>query len=395
MNQGAMWAGPTYSDSNIRGTRLTFSTVFGAWFGREDGRYEGTSSRTVLAYPLYALASRWGGSLDFSHANYVLRDFVRTRPRLVDLEETPETDEIPWVYRLRRYVFTSSAVRSFGRKRLVQRATFGHQFLVQRPTFAEGFTDDPLVRQGFARRVFPRSERVSALFARWSLFTPRYRVYRDLNTFDLREDSLLGPSLDLGVTGATVPLGSEADFVRLGGSAGWSFELFDGFQRVGGGFSGRLQDGALIDQQVSAGLYLATPVLFRALRVAADAGVAFLRNARENFFYTLGGDSGLRGYTIGDFQGQAQALGHLEVRSRPLPVWSLRLGGLVFWDAGHAAASLGALRLHNDVGLGLRLLIPQLNPYVIRVDWAFALQDSTHTRAGWPGRASAGFRQAF
>ena len=44
---------------------------------------------------------------------------------------------------------------------------------------------------------------------------------------------------------------------------------------------------------------------------------------------------------------------------------------------------------------GARWLIPQLNSAVLRFDWAFALQNSAYTRAGWPGRFMAGFEQAF
>ena len=51
--------------------------------------------------------------------------------------------------------------------------------------------------------------------------------------------------------------------------------------------------------------------------------------------------------------------------------------------------------LRNDVGIGLRWLIPQFNASVIRLDWAVPLQDGNVTRAGMPGRISAGYLQAF
>jgi len=51
--------------------------------------------------------------------------------------------------------------------------------------------------QQFASRAFPLSERVSDLFLRYELFTPRYRTFRDLDTFDFREDIRLGPYLSL------------------------------------------------------------------------------------------------------------------------------------------------------------------------------------------------------
>jgi len=67
----------------------------------------------------------------------------------------------------------------------------------------------------------------------------------------------------------------------------------------------------------------------------------------------------------------AQAVGHIEARTMALKLAFLRLGGLLFVDAGDAAADASSLTLYSDVGLGLRLLIPQLNIYSLRADWAF------------------------
>ena len=71
--------------------------------------------------------------------------------------------------------------------------------------------------------------------------------------------------------------------------------------------------------------------------------------------------------------------------------------GLAFYDVGNAATSVAALTPYHDFGIGLRWLIPQLNSSVIRIDWAIATQDSPSglTRAGLPGRVSAGFQQVF
>jgi len=86
-------------------------------------------------------------------------------------------------------------------------------------------------------------------------------------------------------------------------------------------------------------------------------------------------DNVLRGYPVGEFVGYgAQLVGHIEARTMALKLAFLRLGGLLFFDAGHAAADAGSLTLYSDVGFGLRLLIPQLNIYSLRADWAFPLR---------------------
>ncbi|MCG5055408.1 MAG: hypothetical protein KA712_20780 [Myxococcales bacterium] len=170
---------------------------------------------------------------------------------------------------------------------------------------------------------------------------------------------------------------------RLGKNGLWSAEL-EGSTR-------RLAD-SWVDNQVRGGLLLATPLLFEAGRVVLRLRADRLIENRAVRNVALGGDSGLRGYPIGAFLGQALAVGNLEVRTRGMRVSFMRLGVAAFWDFGHVAARFSDLVLHHDVGAGLRLLIPQLQPTVIRADWAFATQGPT---AGLPGRFSAGFTQAF
>ncbi len=159
--------------------------------------------------------------------------------------------------------------------------------------------------------------------------------------------------------------------------------------------STRLRDRTFIDQLYSARFYVASPMLRRWLRIVAAATVATIRNDTQRSVFVLGGDTGMRGYAIGDFLGTSELIAHLELRTAPLAIFSQRFGALVFYDVGDATTSLSAIVPKHDAGVGLRWLIPQLNSTVIRIDWAFATQSTTLTRAGFPGRASAGFQQIF
>jgi outer membrane protein assembly factor BamA len=150
------------------------------------------------------------------------------------------------------------------------------------------------------------------------------------------------------------------------------------------------------DQLVQGRATLATPVLARVLRVVAAGNVGFLYENTRKRYFAVGGDNGLRGYPVGEFVGTgAEFIGHIEARSMALKLAFLRLGGLLFFDAGDAAADAGSLTFYDDVGFGLRLLIPQLNTYALRADWAFPLRPAPGMPAGWPGRMSFGFRQVF
>jgi hypothetical protein len=408
MDQGTMSIGPTYIDPNIAGTRLTLTSSVRALFSRADRSAEGSTSSTVLAYPLYSLASKWGGSVTVTHGQGIVRRFLGSRLRTVDFADTPEMEMVPWIYQIKRFGVTTSAVRSFGR-RVIHRVSAGHDYSVVRPSFTEDFPADPALRDRFAAAIFPRSERVSDLFAGYSLFTPRYRVYRDFNAFDLREDVRLGPAADASVARAIPALGSERSFLRLGAGASWTADLLGGLQSVAVRWGGRVENDALVDQSYSASVYFASPVLARTFRLLGEASASAILDDTQNRLFTLGGDTGLRGYVVGDLIGKASSIAHVEARSMPLALASLRFGALVFYDVGDAASpstgegaglwrairAVRRLRPHSDVGFGLRVLIPQLDAYVLRADWAFPTDSTRYTRAGWPGRFSIGFRQVF
>jgi hypothetical protein len=77
---------------------------------------------------------------------------------------------------------------------------------------SDPFPAAPDLRASFARAYFRISERTSDLYVQYDAFTPRYKTYRDLDTYDLAEDQRLGPSLTLKFGRASTWLGSEADF---------------------------------------------------------------------------------------------------------------------------------------------------------------------------------------
>jgi hypothetical protein len=402
MDQGAFEVGPTYVDPNIAGTHLQLTSAVRAIFSRESSEFEGTRSTTEFGYPLWSLATKWGASVSVEHNDSRRRVFsedqIATVPSGCDHAAMPESCFL-LIYD-RRFVGTGAGVvRSFGR-RVVHRLSWGHELATAKTTLTEDFTGDEAARADLLG-ILPVSETSSALFARYRLFTPSYAEIRDLDTFDFREDLRTGPSLDLKLSVAREELGSDASFLEPLAAAGWGLALGGGFQRASIGFEGRQKDGELVDRVVSMSAYAASPKIARLLRVIGEVQYAGLYHETRNRRFTAGSNTGLRGYEINQFacfEGRdprpchARMLGHVEVRTMPLKVLFLRLGAVAFWDFGHAAEYRPDLVLHHDVGGGFRLLIPQVDPYVLRLDWAIPL---TGESKGLPGRVSLGFFQVF
>jgi hypothetical protein len=409
LEPGNMMLGPNYLDPNVFGTRLRLLAAFYEIWARRIGEIaagsrEGSASRVRVEYPFYALSSRWGAFVDGSYKNSVLRNlsgpaFRKFNPTTGRCTGPADTDyagvdpNADCAFRMRYGALTSGLTRSFPKPWLIQRITVGNEVGLVRPSFLSDFPEEP--RQAFSEVFFRRSERTSDLYLQYDAFTPRYRTYRDLDTFDLAEDNRLGPSVTLKLGRASTLLGSERGFFVFKAEAHVNLALAGGFQSVGASWESREYREGWRDQLVKASFYAATPVLARGIRVVAAGVAGFIADDIHRGYVYLGALEGLRGYQVDQFYGYDFYHAHLEARSVGLPVYSLRLGVLAFADAGHAALDFESLRFFGDVGAGLRLLIPQFNAEVLRCDWAFPVRSYGRLAAGWPGRLSCGYHQAF
>jgi len=396
MDLGAFNIGPQYVDKNIAGTHLQLLSRFDGVFTRDGGEYEGTRSYTSFGYPLWSLDRKYGAGVVMTHFNAVRRSFEGPDLRLYDNPDTPEVEAIPYQFHERDFDIETSGVRQLGHS-VKHRFTVGHELTVRRPNVLDGFPGDDVAQAAFERDVLPRSERASLLFARYAVFTPWYRVYRNIDSFDLTEDVQIGPDASVEVGAAREEIGSEANFLSATAAAAWTVDIIgDGLVRASAGVTGRRQDGEFIDVVRSASISGATPALL-GMRLAARSLWARRYNETNNRFFTVGGDTGLRGYTIGDFAGQIRVLNNLELRTFPIRILFARFGGIAFWDFGHAADCYSGcdnpLVLQHDVGVGLRGLVPQLQPYVFRLDWAIPLTGPTQGVGG--SRVIFGVQQVF
>ncbi len=397
MNQGQVAIGPYYLDKNLMGRHLELRVSADALFERaaliDDQSFEseGSQSTLSLSRPLWNLAEKWGASVSFSHRFAKERSFRGAALRTYDNPDTDEREAAPWRYEMRRWSASISGVRQFG-KRVKQRVGGGYSLESQRPELEDGFAGDAALAAAFERDVLPRSELISLPFVNYSLFTPRYRTFRNVSTYDLAEDAQLGPNLDASMGFGLGLLGSDNTFVRGSFGGGYTHAFgSDGLIRASATTAARLDGGELIDNTASAELRLLGPSVRRLGRLVAELRVSTLWNETQNRFYSIGSDTGLRGFAIGEFTGARKLALQLEGRSRPWRLAFFRLGGVLFYDAGGAANSFGQMGLHHDVGIGLRALIPQLSRELMRFDFAFPLDGSGAGKL----RFLAGFRSEF
>jgi hypothetical protein len=419
MDQGAIATGPLYIDKNFLGKYIDFRARVNTILNRDaliqNGRLdnEGSSSTITLSKTLWKLSSKWGWGTTFTHRFAIDRRFAGTELRNVrcpldgsacelrfDPSTTPETELLPWIYDMKRWGISTYAVRQWGTK-VKQQATFGYSLDSQRPTLLSSFAGTAEQRAPLERAILPRSEVTSVPYVSYSLFTPRYRTRRNVQTYDLAEDLRLGPDLDISYGVGLKALGSTSNFQRGGISAGYTLPWCkDGSARLSGAISTRLQGGEFYDNNTSLSARIVTPTRCEGgdvrggahtARLVVESTIASRWNNLSPTLLTIGSDNGLRGYNINEFFGERLFGTQAEIRTFPIPVWVFRAGAVVFYEFGGAADSFKELDIHHDVGFGIRALTPQTSRELFRFDLAFPMDGPDR---GKP-KFSAGFQQEF
>jgi hypothetical protein len=413
MDQGTLAIGPLFIDKNLLGQHLELRARVDAVVNRDDliqrgdWNREGSQSTIALSRPLWSLASHWGAGVTFTHRYAIDRVFTGTSLRRVrcpvdgspcqaipDPTMVPEEEILPHIYEMRRWGVSSFAVRQLGGKAFKHQVTIGHGIDSQRPRPLGSFPGTDAQRAAFTEGVLPRSEVTSVPLIGYGLFTPRFRTLRNVSTFDLAEDVRFGPDLDLSYGVGLKALGGDANFQRGSASVTWTEPWCrDGFVRATVTASTRLEGGRAIDNTAAWTLRAVSPTYVYA-RLVSLVTVATRWNDESNRFFSLGSDDGLRAFSINEFTGQRLARGNFELRSIPLPIWVFRVGGVLFYDVGGAEDTLREMRLHHNIGLGFRMLIPQTSRELFRFDLAIPLDDGVRTRRG-DVAFIAGFESAF
>ena len=277
----------------------------------------------------------------------------------------------------------------FDHRRQNQRV-FGALETDSRPDFARRWTlafERQEDRFGAVEFLVPppvfRNRTVAAALAGFDYQDQRFEKFRGVRTFDRDEDVNMGwewkaeagPSLEsLGATrDGSFGRALVKKVVILAGDDLW----FNRLDLSGRGEARSVHNGIM---RFRSELYVPQ---WRPDNTASLRGewVASHNLDPENQFL-LGGESGLRGYSVRQFAGDNSLLVTLENRRAVLYDW-LRLvsiGWAVFGDAGAVWSrhtSLDTREIKSDVGLGIRLAPSRsVDPGLLRIDVAYALDDN-------------------
>ncbi len=374
--------GARYIQPRLGGTRYYVAAQAAIITNRQSGVVEGSSGTFIFEWPQFSLRTPFSYGTRAAWLTETTRRAIGTELRTFDYQPTlGQVERVPWVYYSNRLAAEYFGLLSRGLLRKLD-FTFGievDQRLYRSPDL-ETFSAE--TRAAFQSQVLPVSDTRLSPFAQVRIYEGRYHRVLDLELLGLQEDFRLGYDVLARGFVAAERLGSSRDLVGALVGVGYTWALGTGLLRVGAESRTVVANQNRNDASASLAGRIVSPLIGPG-RIHVDADVA----ARfENYLnlapYSLGGNGRLRGYRFNQFQGNNFVAANVEYRSRSVDLLSAQVGMAAFYDVGDTPDEFSALQLHQGLGVGLRILFPQADRAVVRLDYGVPLDTNAENRGG-------------
>ncbi len=357
--------GQSFSERRLFGSRLSFGETASIILNRQTGVPEGSMGSVSFGRPIQTLDQPWAYQLD---GNWNVRR--RRLFRGASIWRLPYPDEgsletIPNVYDVREFLGQASVTRRLGSSTKFDTSLaaggYSRQYIAPKRT---GLSEAQ--RTWLTANYLPRSEDVTYVSAYARAFPVNYRVLRNIDTIDLSEDYHLGWLAQGGIRWALPLPFTPSHFVEVGAALRYRAYEFDDLFGISVAAATRIRPGQrMANQHLAAEIVNYSP-RFEGGRLVTRVLVDFKWNDLDNRRVLLGGSTGLRGTLPEEFSGRHYILANIEYRARAFEILTNSISPVLFYDAG-AAFDVTPSFTHT-VGLGFRILLPQLNRDVLRID---------------------------
>ncbi len=387
--------GVGYKVPRVGGSEIAATLTTNLIVNRDSGDLEGVVGGFYYGQPLTNTRLEWSWVASMTFQERVTRFFQGLEPLTFDAPSTPEDDAIPIQYDVDSLAGRLAFIRSFGVS-VKHDVLFGVEATrnVFRPRGLEGVSD--VVRDEFVAAEIPASDRRLYPYVGYSTYSNVFQSVLNVETLGLQENFRSGHDAYVKIYPVFRELASSRSFLGVNAGAALTAPLGDGFARLAAQGTFEASPEQVYDYNLAVSSRFVSPTT-PVGRLHFDS-VWFQRF--ENFLNrqsVLGGESRLRGYPSGAYRGANVMAYNLELRSRPAELWTLQLGAAAFYDSGAVWDEGEVPDFVQDVGVGLRLVFPQLERTGMRFDWAVPLQldPSVGVDSVFPGRFLVTFDQAF
>lgn len=372
----------------IAGSKIDAYALGRVFVNLDTGKPEGSQGTLTVYRSLIALADKW------AFLAGVAWDVEQTRV-FNDRRQVLSEQGIPLAYHTSIVRGGGEVTRSFGQQYKLN-LTAGlelirHDYEAPR---AAGVSLE--MQREFVRQELPVSDTRLSPFFQIEHKTTRFLATRDIETLSLQESYSLGQIVALRVYPAMRGVGSSRDLLGTSSWLSYTWPIGNGLLRVVGGSNIEQADESRHQASAQAALRFMSPRLGFA-RIVVDSAMVSTYQNYLNRKLILGGDTRPRGYVSSIFRGGSGLASTLELRTFAVNILSARVGAVAFYDLGGTGQDTKDITLHQSVGAGVRVLIPQVNRQVFRVDWAAPLTPgrSRIPDQPLPGSVFFTFGQAF
>jgi hypothetical protein len=407
--------GGGFYEPRLAGSRTRILVEGSAVINCETGQVEGSSGSFSYSRPLYSTQTRWSYStlVEWTDGQGPLSVAGNLRGAICSARNQDEfavalrsgrRAVLPNQYFYDSQEFTQTFTRSYGYRfktnlsfglEAARLAYAGASLANIRSAPSEvpgGLTESEyLAVVAYYNRLIPVSDKRISPFFQVSAFTTDY--HRDINmeTLGLQEDVSMGHVAALRIYPALESLGSSRNMLGLDAIMSYARPIGSGFAKVSASNSVELSSVEQTDAQLSLAFRFTSPRLSLG-RIIYDARLVDHYFNYRNTNQVIGGTTRLRGYQTTAAAGSHYVASNVELRSRPIEIFSAQLAGVMFYDVGDAFDTFGELELKHGVGAGIRFLAPQLDRDVFRIDVAMPVPLDT---PGGEVSVIATFKQAF
>jgi hypothetical protein len=365
-------------------------------YGRATGELEGGTGGLVYGAPFASVDSKWAWGTGVSFRNETVRYYDRGRVARYDAPGTDATEALPLSYHGERLVGGYELTRSFGRIHKVD-LTLGFDADRRFYRWEPPAGTSRAAAEEFRNVWLPVTDTRVGPFVQLFQHDERYLRTSELETLGLEENYRLGFASELRLYAASQSVGSTRSLLGVLAGASHTLALGDGLLRVTGVNRTEYERSGRHDADAWGRVSVASPRL-GFVRLMLDG---LVRSRYQNYLnrrFELGGDTRLRGYPPGGFQGAllgpSAAVVNAEIRSRSIGIFGTAAGLAVFYDAGDVKPRVADLRFKQSAGFGARVALPQFSRMVMRADWAFPFTPAAGYQT-FPGAIFVTFDQAF
>ncbi len=363
-----------YSDTRIFNSKIEVSEQVNFYLNH-DGTYEGEAVYLSCDLPLRSRLSEFGFETTLQYKNNIERKFEGTQlKRYLVFFEEDVVYPVKEQYRQTEFLLSGGLLHSFGYK---VKYNFGYGLGYFRNKYGVIDKLPDVVYEKFRRDFIPYDDYGPYVYTKYTQHNYKYKRIKNFYTYRIYEQVPFGYHWYTRFDYSDINFGSKFSYFVYYTQITYQDLISDeNIYSLSASTQSKIKENRMENN-----LYQFSIVNYfdrlLAGRFAYLLRFGFFANPDKRETIYLGGDNYLRGYKSNLFTGNKYINTSLEYRFDPIEILGLYWGSVIFYDAGNSfdkpeidsLKTIGKIKFHSSAGFGIRLLYPQAQDKIFRIDF--------------------------